>query len=191
MARMPAVTSRTTKVTSGDDPGVVQTRAHTAESTPMLYWSPRASAALLRLSLELSACPISPPTFDRPPSDPVIREGLPPTFRMRADSHYVDSLDRFPAKNEPVAADTSGSSGDRAVAELNTLPSHARIVPEPAWPVGVAAREQRDAQPHPRREPTRRLFSAGRTRDARRCWSESQTCGDSRSGDPGPAGDRT
>jgi hypothetical protein len=54
-----------------------------------------------------------PPSFDRPSSDPVIpllperlarqassepssiREGLPPTFRMRADSHYVDSLDRL------------------------------------------------------------------------------------------------
>jgi len=58
-----------------------------------------------------------PPTFDRPSSDPV-REGLPPTFRMRADSHYVDSLDRFPAKNETVAAATSVSSGDQAVAEL-------------------------------------------------------------------------
>jgi hypothetical protein len=37
---------------------------------------------------------------------------------MRADSHYVDSLDRLPAKNQPVAADASGSSGDQAVAEL-------------------------------------------------------------------------
>jgi hypothetical protein len=41
-----------------------------------------------------------PPWFDTPSTDPVItpppvREGLPPSFRMRADSHYVDSLDRF------------------------------------------------------------------------------------------------
>ena len=38
---------------------------------------------------------------------------------MRADSHYVDSLDRSPAKSDPVAAvDTSSSNGDQAVAEL-------------------------------------------------------------------------
>jgi len=41
-----------------------------------------------------------PPWFDTPSTDPVItppavREGLPPSFRMRADSHYVDALDRF------------------------------------------------------------------------------------------------
>ena len=41
-----------------------------------------------------------PPWFDTPSADPVItpppvREGLPPSFRMRADSHYVDSLDRL------------------------------------------------------------------------------------------------
>lgn len=86
-----------------------------------------------------------PPSFDRPSSDsvmpgvpeklvrqvasepPPIREGLPPTFRMRADSHYVDSLDRvsatpptnvFPAKHEQVATDASGLNDDQAVAEL-------------------------------------------------------------------------
>ena len=41
-----------------------------------------------------------PPWFETPSADPVItpppiREGLPPSFRMRADSHYVDSLDRL------------------------------------------------------------------------------------------------
>lgn len=49
---------------------------------------------------------------------PPIREGLPPTFRMRADSHYVDSLDRFPARDEQVAADTSALSDDQAITAL-------------------------------------------------------------------------
>lgn len=68
---------------------------------------------------------------------PPIREGLPPTFRMRADSHYVDSLDRvsavptddnaadvsiatnmFPAKDEHVAIAASGWNDDQAITEL-------------------------------------------------------------------------
>ena len=81
-----------------------------------------------------------PPSFDRPSSDPVIprvpdklvrqvgsepppvREGLPPTFRMRADSHYVDSLDRASAvptaKEEHVAIAASRLSDDQAITEL-------------------------------------------------------------------------
>jgi ParB/RepB/Spo0J family partition protein len=36
---------------------------------------------------------LTPPKAEDPPP---VREGLPPTFRMRADSHYVDSLDSTP-----------------------------------------------------------------------------------------------
>jgi hypothetical protein len=111
-----------------------------------------------------------PPSFDRPSSDsvmpgvpeklvrqvgsepPPIREGLPPTFRMRADSHYVDSLDRvsaaadrvsaapstsvFPAKDEHVATDASGFSDDQAVAELTRCLRTLELSPSLLGPSG-------------------------------------------------------
>src|SRR5687767_1363650 len=36
----------------------------------------------------------SVPTPERPP---VVREGLPPAYRMRADAHYVEQLDSAPS----------------------------------------------------------------------------------------------
>jgi hypothetical protein len=63
---------------------------------------------------------LAPP---KPGDPPPVREGLPPTFRMRADSHYVDLLDTAPAawRVESIAIGTiepRDQSGGQPVPEL-------------------------------------------------------------------------
>lgn len=63
---------------------------------------------------------LTPPTSEDPPP---VREGLPPTFRMRADSHYVDFLDSTPSvwRVESIAIGTiepRDHSGGQPVPEL-------------------------------------------------------------------------
>jgi hypothetical protein len=89
--------------------------------TALAMESPSMSDAAVPFEMRTSEPqPVPMETLDSPMHDelpPPVREGLPKTFRMRADAHYVESLDMAPApklqlmdQNDPFVFSVTQSS---------------------------------------------------------------------------------